>query len=254
MQLRDINTSTACANGKRFITTKGYEFTIKGQATKVKKCSPHDYCYFFLEFDDVGFGAYTRTADYASIRNGTVKNKLSPTYLGKGCVGVGKHLMFLNGRKSKEYVLWSSMMTRCYSINTHKTHKTYKGCTVARRWLNFQNFCEDLPNLKGYTEWIKGISKVVLDKDIIVKGNKVYSNSTCMFVSNKENCQTGNRKPCTTGKTYTATNKTGTVYEFTNISSFGTQHGINGANIGKCLNGTRKSCKGFTFAIKHVNE
>ena len=76
---------------------------------------------------------------------------------------------------------------QCYSVvmtqKYHEKYPTYKGCSVCEEWWNFQNFAEWYED-NFYT--IEG-EKICLDKDILVKGNKIYSPKTCTFVSNRIN-------------------------------------------------------------------
>ncbi len=80
------------------------------------------------------------------------------------------------------YDLWANMLKRCYG--DYKT--CYSGCSVDTRWHSFKNFMNSLPLLEGYIEWEKDAT-MQLDKDIKVKGNKVYSQDTCKFVSLHDN-------------------------------------------------------------------
>lgn len=77
------------------------------------------------------------------------------------------------------YVKWSGMLERCYSTKTQEIHPTYKGCTVCKEWLTFSNFRKWMVT----QDW-EGMQ---LDKDLLFKGNKVYSPETAVFVSNKIN-------------------------------------------------------------------
>ena len=75
------------------------------------------------------------------------------------------------------------MLQRCYDPKYQEREPTYKGCTVEGFWLNFQNA----------TEWFKTnyyeitCERIELDKDILFKGNKIYSRDTCIFVPQKIN-------------------------------------------------------------------
>ena len=62
-------------------------------------------------------------------------------------------------------------------------YPSYKGCEVEKYLLNFQNMSEWLD--KNYYK-VPG-EKMCLDKDILFKGNKVYSRDTCIFVPERIN-------------------------------------------------------------------
>ena len=70
------------------------------------------------------------------------------------------------------------MLQRCYSEKEHERHPTYIGCEVYEGWHNFQNFAKWYKD--NYYE--VGNEKMCLDKDILFKGNKIYSPDTCIFV------------------------------------------------------------------------
>ena len=75
------------------------------------------------------------------------------------------------------------MLERCYSKEKRYKNPTYEDCTVCKEWHNFQNFAKWYE--ENYYE-IEG-EKMCLDKDILVKGNKIYSPSTCILVPNRIN-------------------------------------------------------------------
>jgi hypothetical protein len=79
---------------------------------------------------------------------------------------------------SNSYVTWHSMMRRCYSEVLHKNTSTYEGVTCCKEWHSYKNFKEWYDN--NYYE-IED-ETMCLDKDILVKGNKIYSPETCIFV------------------------------------------------------------------------
>ena len=73
------------------------------------------------------------------------------------------------------YRAWVDMLTRCYSTKFQAKHLTYEGCSVCDEWLTFSNF-------KAWMETQDWEGKQ-LDKDLLVKWNKVYSPGTCVFLS-----------------------------------------------------------------------
>lgn len=77
------------------------------------------------------------------------------------------------------HVRWEKMLKRCYSDNFHKKSPSYKYCEVFEDWLTFSNF-------RGWMEKQDWEGKE-LDKDILLRGNKIYSPDTCIFVHKKVN-------------------------------------------------------------------
>lgn len=78
--------------------------------------------------------------------------------------------------KSESYLKWHDMLCRCYNEKFHLRQPQYMGCTVCEEWLNYSNFKVWYDKNK-----IRGM-ELDLDKDILFKGNKVYSPETCCFV------------------------------------------------------------------------
>ena len=77
------------------------------------------------------------------------------------------------------YQIWVKILQRCYSETSFEKRPTYIGCSVCEEWLLFSNFLDWY--LKHY---VKGWQ---IDKDILVRGNKVYSPETCCFVPHEVN-------------------------------------------------------------------
>ena len=75
------------------------------------------------------------------------------------------------------------MLQRCYDPKYQEKYSTYKGCQVENYFLNFQHMGEWLE--ENYYE-VPG-EQMCLDKDILYKGNKIYSRSTCIFVPQRIN-------------------------------------------------------------------
>ena len=116
-----------------------------------------------------------------SIRNGEVKDPYLPSVYGVGIVGT-KYPTSEGDVKTKEYVLWYSMLTRCYNDTYKKQRPTYEGCEVSENFKSYEYFYEWCHNQVGFSnkDW-------QLDKDLLVKGNKVYSESTCIFIPTEIN-------------------------------------------------------------------
>lgn len=104
-----------------------------------------------------------------------IRNPYHRIVAGVGYVGEGEYTADKN---RKVFTLWSNMLVRCYDEESLIKQPTYLGCTVAEKWHCFQNFAAWCLNNKTYIDnpdWC-------LDKDVLVKGNKLYSEETCAFV------------------------------------------------------------------------
>lgn len=104
----------------------------------------------------------------------------------KGTIGKGKHKSIINGKQNKAYTVWSGIIRRCYSKKSHKRQPTYIGCSIDENWLDFQVFAD------WYEKF--AIDNYCLDKDILIKGNKLYSPDTCTFIPQEINKLLGNCK------------------------------------------------------------
>lgn len=135
---------------------------------------------------DVYFPEYDCTVknrEYKHFKNGKIKCPYERTLYEIGYIGEGKYKTTENGKNTRIYKTWKNMLRRCYSEKEHKRSPTYIDCTVCEEWHNFQNFAEWYEN--NYYE-IEG-ERMELDKDILVKHNKIYSPETCVFVTEKIN-------------------------------------------------------------------
>ena len=83
----------------------------------------------------------------------------------------------VDGKPIMEYDLWQHMLKRCFSEEYKQKHPTYQGVTCSKEWLLMTKFVNDVSKMKGY-----GFEGWQLDKDILQKGNKLYSKDTCCFV------------------------------------------------------------------------
>jgi hypothetical protein len=84
------------------------------------------------------------------------------------------------------YTKWEHMLARCYYPPYHKQYPTYIGCSVCPEWRYFSKFRLWMENQK----W-EGLE---LDKDLLVKGNKVYGPDTCCFIPKSINYLFGFKK------------------------------------------------------------
>ena len=126
-----------------------------------------------IQFTNTGYEA---VVELGSIRSGSVKDRLSPSVYGVGILGT-KYQAKVNGVLTKEYTLWREMLKRCYSDTYKKKYPTYEGCEVSDNFKSYEYFYEWCQNQIGFD--IEGFE---LDKDLLIKGNKVYNESTCVFI------------------------------------------------------------------------
>lgn len=81
----------------------------------------------------------------------------------------------INNITQPYYTRWHCMLIRCYYIKEQETRNiSYIGCSVCEEWHLLSTFKKwyDINYIDGY----------VLDKDILIDGNKVYSPETCCFI------------------------------------------------------------------------
>lgn len=148
-------------------TNEGYEIKIIDyiQSSKV-----------LIEFQDEFHSQKWTQYDYCL--KGSVKNPFHRTVYGVGFLGVGDYTTTIDKKPTKCYDTWKGMLRRCYDLKYQQKRPTYKDCSVCEEWHDFQNFAE------WYEENYYEIEneRMELDKDILVKGNKIYSPETCVFV------------------------------------------------------------------------
>ena len=131
-----------------------------------------------IQFLSTGFKMFARLGD---IKNGEVKDKYLPSVYGVGIVGA-KYPTKIDGVLAKEYALWAHMLQRCYCEKYHFKKPTYLECEVSENFKNYSFFYEWCQNQIGFDnkDW-------QLDKDLLIKGNKVYSENTCIFIPRELN-------------------------------------------------------------------
>lgn len=117
---------------------------------------------------------YEIVVDVSRIVVGNIKDNLKPFVCSVGYLGYGYEK---NDGLTKVYRTWCSMIKRCYASNTTFRHPTYVDCSVSSEFLNFSYFKKWYFKQVGSRE-----ANYQFDKDLLVKGNKVYSPDTCCFI------------------------------------------------------------------------
>ena len=143
---------------------------------KIVKCN--DSKNVEIQFLKTGYETVTRLD---CIKIGKVKDRYLPSVYSVGILG-SKYPSKVNGRNTKEYDLWYSMLQRCYSDKSKKKRPTYEGCEVSNKFKSYEYFYEWCHNQIGF-----GVEGWHLDKDLLVKGNKVYSEDSCVFLPSEIN-------------------------------------------------------------------
>lgn len=149
--------------------------------TKMKIIEYNGSMNILVEFQDEY--RYRVKATYQQFKNREIKNVYDKEVQNVGYIGEGEYQAKKNNKITKEYICWRGMLKRCYDPYELNKEPSYINCYVCEEWLCFQNFA------KWYEENIYQIENqnVQLDKDILIKGNKIYSPDTCIFVPQRIN-------------------------------------------------------------------
>ena len=131
-----------------------------------------------IQFLKTGFET---TVELGNIKNGNVKDRYSPSVYSVGIIGA-KYPSRVNGVLTREYRLWMDMLRRCYSDGFRKKNPTYKDCEVSDNFKSYEYFYEWCNEQIGF-----GVEGFELDKDLLIKGNKIYNKNTCIFIPSEIN-------------------------------------------------------------------
>ena len=129
-----------------------------------------------VEFLDTG---YRKNVEIKEVKTGSVKDLYRPTIFGVGFCGEKYPLSFHADGKcvtTPEYERWRGMLRRCYSEAERHKNPTYKGCTVSEKFKSYEFFYE------WYNKQVGCDQNWCLDKDLLVKGNKHYSEESCVLL------------------------------------------------------------------------
>lgn len=74
---------------------------------------------------------------------------------------------------------WKHMMQRCYSEAYQRQYPSYVGCSVAVEWHSFMAFRRWMVT----QDWLDK----ELDKDLLAGPSKIYSPTTCLFITSRLN-------------------------------------------------------------------
>ena len=108
--------------------------------------------------------------------------RMIPRIHGVGYLGLKHRVNGIGNKRTKQYNAWVNMLTRCYSEKYLKEHPTYSGCNVSKLFECYSDFYDWCESQTGFGEF--GFQ---LDKDLLIKGNKLYSENTCVCIPQEIN-------------------------------------------------------------------
>ena len=181
-----------------------------------------------VQFVETG---YKTVSQVNHILKGNVRDYLAPAVFGVGFIGDGIHKAHTNGKATKPYQTWIGMLGRCYCPKYQAKTPTYKGCSVAKEWHNYQVFAEWFE-----LNYVEGCE---IDKDIKVKGNKIYGPEFCQFVTPEANSIEAH------AKNYVFISPTGVVTKIYNMTEFCRDKELKNKSMSAVHNGKRNHHKGW---------
>ena len=160
------------------------EVRTNKQGCKMKILTYLKYDNITIEFQDENKYIISN-ATYNNFKKGTIKNPYFPSIFNLGYIGLTT-VVDKFGKIKPSYTCWHSMLERCLSNKIMQ----YIDVVVCDEWHSYENFEKWYNN----NYWECGDEKMSLDKDILFKGNKIYSPKTCIFVPKRINSLFTNRK------------------------------------------------------------
>ena len=124
---------------------------------------------------------YIKSTTMKEVKRNAIKDKLSPSVYSVGIVGI-RYSTKENGKHTMEYGTWKNMLGRCYSEKGRQKLQSYDNCAVSENFKKYSYFYEWVNKQVGF-----GNIGFELDKDLLIKGNKIYSESTCVFIPSEIN-------------------------------------------------------------------
>ena len=179
---------------------------------------------------------------YGNFKRSQVRNPYDKTVYGVGYLGEGKYKVYIDqDHLEPVYNVWRTLLGRVCTEKHREQFPAYADCEVCEEWLCYQNFAE---------WWNKnmyhiGTERMHLDKDILIKGNKIYSPNTCVFT------------PQNINKLFTKSNRTRGelpigVYK---VNGYDNKYASHFNSCGKLVNlGTFNTIEGAFNAYKEAKE
>ena len=124
---------------------------------------------------------YINTVSLNNITTGNIKDNSKATLYGVGIVG-DKYLTKIGRKHTREYTVWSRMLERCYYEKSRLKNPSYTDCLVSNSFKDFTYFHEWCNEQIGFSDYDDNNKSFEIDKDLLVKGNTLYSENTCIFL------------------------------------------------------------------------
>lgn len=161
------------------------EININNQGTEMKIIAYRNSSDMDVEFLDTHH--YVKTnVPYINFKRGCVSNPYDRTVFGIGYLGERKDKAVVK-HDDDRYACWQHMIERCYLEKKKDIHPSYYGISeVSEEWQCYANFA----SWYDY-HYYEVNERLHLDKDILYKGNKIYSPHHCIFVPQRINLQFG---------------------------------------------------------------
>lgn len=162
-----------------------------------------------------------------------------------------------NGSQHPLYTRWQSMISRCYNPNDIN-YKTYgkRGCTVDKHWHKLSNYIEDISKKENYDKLLSNGKGWHVDKDVLIKGNKIYSNETTLIISAEDNSKERitRNNPTPRKEVIQLDMKGDLLNEYSSISEAHEKTGVAKSGISNCCNGVYSNAGGFIWKFKKDEE
>ena len=123
---------------------------------------------------------YEKDVWLKNVKTGNIRDCTAQTLYGVGVLGETN--LKTRGKDAKEYILWKNMLKRCYDYNSKNDFPSYTSATTTESFKYFVKFISWCNQQVGFNFKDDKGKPFHLDKDILVKGNKLYSEDTCCFV------------------------------------------------------------------------
>lgn len=103
-------------------------------------------------------------------------------------IGINNQEIPINvgGKQTKEYKLWQGMLYRC-TVKCWNRYPTYAETSCSENFKSYSFFYKWCQEQVGFDNTNSNGKRWCLDKDVLFKGNKHYSEDTCIFIPHRVN-------------------------------------------------------------------